>query len=440
MKPTDCFLFLPSLLLLWLPATGQITEKAQAEQEDTYFREAFLRYDNYIYKDSIRSVILHREGWEISPALIMFNTDEKLSLSFDDLDPFPRNYRYTVVHCDAWWQPSDLRPMEYIEGFQEDDITEYRYSRNTLLPYLHYELVFPTDYLRITKPGNYLLKVYDDKPDNLCLTWRFMVIEPLVDIQASAHQAVDLDLRSTGQEVDFTLSAANLRLTNPYTEIKVVITQNDRRDNAIRDLKPRMVRGSELDYTYDKENTFEGGNEFRWFDIKSVHYQSDRIARTSDKGVTYDTWLSGDSRRTFEQYLFEEDMNGKRYIKTDDGTDSDTEAEYVNVHFFLSYSPVLIHGNVYVMGELTGWQLDGRSQMRYNFRDKGYELTLLLKQGYYNYCYAFLPDGKSKAETGFIEGSHFETENDYTIYVYHRAPGTLYDKLVGLKQLNSRGK
>ena len=49
----------------------------------------------------------------------------------------------------------------------------------------------------------------------------------------------------------------------------------------------------------------------------------------------------------------------------------------------------------------------------------------------------FLKDGVTEADETLLEGNHYETENDYTIYVYHRQMGTFYDQLIGVKKINS---
>ena len=94
-------------------------------------------------------------------------------------------------------------------------------------------------------------------------------------------------------------------------------------------------------------------------------------------------------------------------------------------------------GNFYVLGKLTNWKLDKVNRMTYNYKRFGYECNLYVKQGYYNYLYAFLKDKSKAGDETLMEGNHWETENDYTIYVYHRQRGTFYDQLVGVKRLNS---
>ena len=65
--------------------------------------------------------------------------------------------------------------------------------------------------------------------------------------------------------------------------------------------------------------------------------------------------------------------------------------------------------------------------------------TALLKQGYYNYLFALKPAGQP-ADFQYFEGSRFETENAYDIFVYYRAPGTRYDQIIGYRALEINGR
>ncbi len=78
--------------------------------------------------------------------------------------------------------------------------------------------------------------------------------------------------------------------------------------------------------------------------------------------------------------------------------------------------------------------------MEYNFQEKVYELSVLLKQGYYNYQFVFLNTKDQSIDSGLIEGNFDETENNYIIYVYYRRPGTRYDRLLGFEKINVFGR
>jgi len=414
---------------------------AQSDNTEYYDRN-FLRYEDFIYRKNIRTVQLQKEDWEYAAPVIKLGSPEKLKLTFDDLGSELRNYHFTIIHCDANWQPSDrLLQSEYIGGFFDDNIIDYQYSKNTVQRYIHYELIFPTENLKPTKSGNYLLKVFQDyDPDKIVLTRRFMVVDERVNIISDIHRATIINDYNYKQEVDFTIQTTGYQVTNPYQDLKVIVMQNDRWDNAIVKLKPLFVKDNELTYDYDQDNVFAGGNEFRNFDIKSLRWNSEYVKyNTSDSAKNYHVYLYPSKNRGFFQYLSDTDINGRYKITRQESSASGgvVEAEYVYVHFTLPMKEAVENGSIYVTGELTGWKYSNENKMHYNKVLSQYEATLYLKQGYYNYEYAYLKDNETKPDESVIEGSHYETENDYIIYIYHRPMSSNYDQLIGMKRVNS---
>lgn len=413
-------------IMMCLPAGSQ-----EADSLD------YIEESNKIFQPNIKSVTFHRDGFELSPPLMRFNQDEQLRLSFDDLDADVKEFTFTIIHCDADWVPSELSPDRYINGFTEDYIYEYALSQNTLVPYTHYEILFPTNDLKPSIPGNYMLKVYHQNPENLYFTRRFMVFDQQVEVSGKIGQASVIEDRKSKQKVNFEILSPSLRISNPYRDLKVVVIQNGRWDNRIHDLQPKMVVGNRLDYNYDYENVFDGGNEFRSIDIKSLNYYSENVAKIESDRNGYYVTLQDDNKRTYQVYKTESDINGRMIIKTEDRRDSSTESEYVNVNFFLPYAPPLIDGHIYISGALADWSYSEENRMIYNFHRKGYEKTLLLKQGYYNYHYMTLFEHSKWGDVAFIEGNHWETGNDYTILIYYREPADLFERLIGVAQFNS---
>ncbi|NTW31432.1 MAG: DUF5103 domain-containing protein [Bacteroidetes bacterium] len=415
--------------------------KAEELKEDEYYKKNFFRYEDYTYKNNIQTILLYKEGFELAPPLIELGSFEKLKLSFDDLSAEYKTYKFTFIHCDANWKPSEIMPSEYIDGFTDDYINTYSSSFNTLQKFYHYELTFPTENMRPIKSGNYILKVYenDDTEENLAFTRRFMIYEQNVEITGEVNRAVPIEDQNYKQQLDFSITYNNYKIPNPYSGLKVVISQNDRWDNALINLKPKYVKNNELDYHYTNgENTFNGGNEFRHFDIKSVQFISDRIKKISMDTAGYQLILMPDIRRSFTVYSSMHDINGKKLIKTDEAIkNTDLEGEYVYVHFTLPYYENVTDGNLYVFGALTDWHYKKEAIMKYNSTLGAYECTLFLKQGYYNYEYVLLKNDETVGDETFIEGNHYDTENDYTIYVYNMEQGTFFDKLICVKRLNS---
>ena len=411
-------------------------KQGQMQNHNKGIKDFFL-YGDYVYSNNVQSILFFKKGWDMSPPYLKFDSDEKLILRFDDLDADYKDYYYTIVHCDAYWTPTNLQPFEYIDGFEEDMIRDYSRSINTVVPYTQYFMEFPSFNLRPRLSGNYILKVYlNGNPEEVVFTKRFMVFEQLVAVEGDVRQATLVRYRDTHQQLSFSVNTLNYYISNPGEDLKLVITQNGRWDNAIIGLKPRIIQGNRLVYDHEMELLFEGGNEFRHFNIRSLRFLSERLADISSSPRHWEVFLLDDPIRSTRRYTSEGDINGKYDIKTTDFNDDMLESDYAWVYFSLPMNAPVDNASVHVLGALTNWNLTQENEMVYNSRTRKYETSLLLKQGYYNYHYAVLENGSSRAGLGLIEGNFSEAENDYSVFIYHRQPGTLYDRLIGIRHFN----
>ncbi|HLG04454.1 MAG TPA: DUF5103 domain-containing protein, partial [Bacteroidia bacterium] len=246
-----------------------------------YYGDKTLRYEDRVYVKNIQSVQLSPDPAVMAPAIIRLGsagTEDQLILSFDDLDGDVKTYAYTLIHCSAKWEPSNILVSEYLDGFADNPVQDYRLSRNPIQRYTHYTLAFPNQQVKLLRSGNYLLKVYaGNNSDDVVITRRFLVYEEKVDLQVRVHAATIVADRNFKQEVDFTIRYSTGEITNPFAEITPVILQNGRWDNAVSGLKPQFLKDQELIYDYEDVNVFRGGNEFRWFDTRSLRLQTERV-------------------------------------------------------------------------------------------------------------------------------------------------------------------
>lgn len=424
---------LNTALLFFLLNIVLAVNSQAAEKVDQFY------YQNAVFHDEIKSVQMFREGNELSNPVIELGSDVKLLLKFDDLAEDVKNYSYTVIHCDANWNESYIQQNEYLSGFPDNPISDYAMSFNTTVKFVNYQVSIPNEDCSPKYSGNYALVVFENNNrENLVLIQRFYVVEPKVRIEGLVKKATFDVYNGENQEVDFKVVNQELKLMNPREDIKVVLMQNRRWDNAIVDLKPAYIRENVLDYDYNKENVFPGGNEFRYFDIRTNRRNGENVENVKFIRPYYHVTLLADQIRNNKKYLPYKEMNGNFVIESQDRvTDADTECDYMFVHFYLPMPSQLVGGSVNVFGALTGWNANKTNEMKWNYEAAGYELTLLLKQGYYNYQYVYVPEGAKKADSVNLEGTFFITENEYEIFAYYKDQSSRYDRLVGFLTLNS---
>lgn len=403
-----------------------------------FFGESIMANNPIRTASHIHTVQLHKKGWDLSNPIIQLRGTEQLTLSFDDFAFDSKNYQYSILHCNSSWEISDLMQTEFVQGFMPNAIEDYQYSFNTLQPYVHYSLDFPNDEIQLKLSGNYIIKIFElGNEDNPVLIRPFWVSESLVSIIPRVKYTASSSLRQTMQQVNFTILHPNFRIDNAHNDIKVIVQQNGRWDNQIDDLKPLFIRNEELAYEYSRENLFDGGNEYRWLDLRSTRFAPEHVDKISFHDPYYHFTLFAEKAQGTKPYFYREDFNGKYVIDVREERDPHIEADYVYAHFTLPVDAPFIDDDVYVTGGLSDWQLDKRNKMNYNYESKAYELSLLLKQGFYNYQYHFLENGKTKAEVERFEGNFGQTENDYLIYVYYKAISDNYERLIGVNMSNS---
>ena len=398
-----------------------------------------LAFTNHVFSDKIKTVQLYKEGWNLSYPVIRLNSNEKLVLNFDLLGNNIEDYYYSFVHCDKDWKRSGVFYTDYTDGFPENPVEEYRPSFNTTVDYTHYKLTFPNERAQLKLSGNYILLVHPmNEPENPVISQRFIITEDAAKIDISAHRPRMTADVNTSQQIDFSVNISTVRVNDPYRDVYAFILQNGRWDNAKRNLKPEFVSANELKYnSLSDRNVFAGGNEFRYFDIKSVRYQSQYVRKIDFLISNYHVYLFPSENREFKPYFYWQDFNGKYFIAVQEEKNPETDADYVYVYFTLPSKYPVERGRMYVSGALNNWNFDSNNLMSYNASEGAFECIMLLKQGWYNYEYVFRRDGVEESVATRFEGSHYETENDYTVLVYYRNPRERYDRVVGVQTINT---
>ena len=420
---------LSALLLSWI-----ITSPLLAQQLQTI---------DHIYDPQVQTVLLfplvnanpNNPALTLNPPVVSLDEQVALQLEFDDLTASYRSFRARLIHCNADWQRSVLNDIEFTYEYNDNPITEYQTSINTKIPYFHYRFTLP----RVKLPGNYLLVVYDERNrNNIIFTRRFMTYQNRVTVAAGVRFSSAPDRQFTDQQIELTINYKGYQVISPQDDFKVVIRQNYRDDRAIRGLRPTNVQAFDqvLEYRlFDLSNTMPGGNEFRFFDTRTVLSRAnyiDRIDRPADRNIAY---VQVDQPRSLGAYIQSDDFNGQYVIDHRETGTGATNADYVEMIFTLK-TPEVPGVDVFVNGAFNFWQLTDRNRMTFDSILGAYRASVLLKQGVYNYDYLVQTTGpQPKRDEQYIEGSSSSTENDYEVFVYHRPPASRADQLVAYRRV-----
>ncbi len=366
--------------------------------------------------------------------IIELKGEQKVAIRFDEMSHESHTYGYTVLHCNADWTISDLTSNEYLEGYTNGYIDVFQRSINTSYLYTHYELNLPNDDLNFKISGNYVVLIYEDNNKDKPLAHAcFSVVEPKVTISAKVRANTDIEINGRFQQLDFDVLLGGYYVRDAMSEIKTVVRQNNRIDNEVRNLKPNFVTDAKLTYINNRALIFEGGNEYHNFDISSVYAAGRGVEKINFINSHYEASLVPDKMQR-GNYIHDFDVNGKFLINHQEAfEDVHIEADYMSVHFTLPLQRPFFDGQLFLGGEFNYNLLDNNARMNYDNRREMYAQTILLKQGGYNYQYWFLPKGSTKASVEKVDGSFWQTTNEYTIYVYHRGWGERYDRLVGVR-------
>ncbi|MDZ4839455.1 MAG: DUF5103 domain-containing protein [Bacteroidota bacterium] len=393
-----------------------------------------------IFDANVSTVQFTKAGILNSYPIMQLNTGELLTLQFDIIgEKNARNLQYKFEHCDADWTVSSMMISDYIVGVQQEYLETPRFGSSTFKQYAHYALNFPNATMVPKISGNYILKIYGRNIDKPILQRRFYVYENAVTVSATAHRPTYANFRDNKQEVDFSITYNNTPIIDPYRDIKVVVMQNYRTDNMIKNLKPTYVQGSQLLYDYQEENTFFGNNEFRPFDIRDFRFRGNGIRSWILTDTGYHAVLYNDEDRSIATWSNVIDLNGMYLVQNRRLEDINTGADFIWVDFKFTPAYQEDRKDIYIFGALSNWQLEDRFKLEYDRRTNMYSSSVLLKQGYYDYCYAIKgEDGKLNLYN--YEGSHWETENNYTVFVYWRPPAAPGDMLIGYTVTNTIAK
>lgn len=386
---------------------------------------------NRIYDPQIKSLqAVVNQDW-LSPAVMRLYGNDFLHIGFDELSHDYHRYIYRLERCEADWTTSEgLFETDWLEGFNNNVIEDFERSINTTVAYTHYQLMIPNDKCRLKMSGNYRLHIIDEDMGEDVLTVEFMIAEQAMNLSMAISTNTDIDTNFCHQQVTFGLKYGSLLVTDPQEQIQTVVMQNNREDNWRWNVRPSAVSQNGLEWKHCKELIFDGGNEYRKFEVLDPSHPTMGIDRIFWDGEYYQAFPFLNEPRP--NYLYDEDANGSFYLRNSNNRENDITSDYVWVNYRLR-SPYMPDGDIVIDGR---WTTEDPETylMEYDEDNKLYTATILQKLGYYSYQHLwFSEDGQSHPLPS--EGNFYQTENQYQVLIYYKGTGERTWRLVAYDQL-----
>lgn len=384
---------------------------------------------------NIKTVSFVQNGNNVVP---IFELGSTFELQFDDLFGNEANYYFDITHCDYNWKPTDIPKTDFIRGFDNQRITDYSNSFNTLQVYSHYRLAFPNQFTtQLRLSGNYIVKILNEDKE-VVFSRRFILYEEHSTVAAQVKRSRNLSNIDYMQNLEFTVLSNDIAFQTPLQNVRVLLLQNGDFNTVIKNIPPQYTIGNQLVYKYGQETLFWGGNEFLYFENKDIRAANNNVGKVGSNNDIYNSYLYTNAARGNQIYTNYEDVNGNFVVKNINGSNNEIEADYAWVYFTLS-APTFRSNNkdIYVTGMFNNYSLSPENKMDYN-TDKGvFEKAIMIKQGFTNFQYKIADKNGVIDYENAIDGNFYQTENEYTILVYYKQSSDRYERVIGKGNANS---
>ena len=376
---------------------------------------------------NIKTVSFVQNGQNAIPLFLLGDT---FQLQFDDLHGSEDNYYYRITHCDYDWKPSQLSVNEYLGGFNDQRIQDYTNSFNALQIFSHYRVSLPNRLTQLKVSGNYMISVLNEDKE-VVFSRKVIIFEELVSVPMQVKRARNVKDIAFKHNMDFSVKSSVITFQSPLSNIKVLLMQNGRFDNAITNIKPMYTIGNDLIYKYDTETQFWAGNEYLFFENKNIRAANNTIAHVDSNSGLYSCYLYTNIARAEKPYTYWPDINGNFLVNNINAENFETESDYAWIYFSLASNSFNKDRKIYITGMFNNYIQSDENKMDYNEKKGVFEKAMMIKQGFTNYNYTLLDSSGKIDNENAIDGNFYQTENNYFAIIYYRENNQRYDRVIG---------
>ena len=202
------------------------------------------------------------------------------------------------------WNKSDLMVMEYLNGFDINYIDDVLLSHGTQEQYVHYHFKLPNENIEFLKSGNYSLNIFHENENtNPLVRLRFYVSEETAKASLNITRTANIDQRNYMQAVELHCNYNYNSIDDPFQNLIINIQQNHQEFDELWLFEPNFVRDDKITFLMNEDRVFNGGNEFRFFDMSNLTTGGQNTSSVFLDENGYQVKLRPEIKRTYRQYL-----------------------------------------------------------------------------------------------------------------------------------------
>lgn len=389
-----------------------------------------LRPDN----GQVHTVQLYRTGRETNLPIVGLRSGQTLNLEFDLLDDgMGGPVSIYFYHMDRNWQRK-LMSVEYLRGFQSDDIREYTPSAGTRVRYTHYAYRFPNQTIEFTRSGNFLLRVTELGDERAILFERtFFISEETAEVELDVQSGLAAGLGSSLLQ-----PVAHVRppseFDSPIFEYNVCFARNGRVETYHCSDEFRLLGAAYYQFFLPRDRAFGASAPLYELDLSFLGV-GPRIAEIDMGRSPFRVVLHSDDARFSSAFFREELLSGQSSVKdvVQSGFRPEVDAEYLETTFtYVSPEREPLQGRVILIGSFRGWSVDPTYALEWDPEDGVYQGTFYIKQGRHVYSYHVEDPDEMERRTRATEAG---MATMYSAFVYLYDPTYDTDRLVGVRNV-----
>ncbi len=336
---------------------------------------------------TIASIQLFANAVQTQPPIIRINSDETLDLHFDVMSFEARPLSIYFFHEDVTGKRL-LQPIEYMKLARQDDLLTYWPSSHTQQPYSHYHYRFPNHKIQFRISGRYVLAVTEQgNPTQVFFERTFFIHENQTNITTNGKLILGDQVGRYYFWPETTLELPESIAANIH-QLTVCGYENDLGQPTVCDRDPRLSLFPRLTYGPLRQDAYQVMWDRRVLDLRTLQ-NGGKVEQINRSLNPFGVKLIAEDE---EQDLYSAEHRTYGYPKIGSSeVPQDAEnlqAEYVDVTFrFVPTSKTALPFPVYLQGDFNQWKNNPTHKMAWSAEENAYKVTLMLKQGLYEYRY-----------------------------------------------------